>query len=160
MLEERIANRAISAKQLELLHKVSAFFNLVSCMELRLISRVAASNAIELVDYGRESADANYANKIQLFHRFLIDHLITEGNIFPHNPLLVKNSSVYTANHRSLAASPVTQILGIDGKNVVTCSNCDAKREKENMTHVIDLVYPRKVSGNDFVYVLPDFMSL
>ena len=32
------------------------------------------NNAIELVDYGRESAELSYAHMIQMFHRFLIDH--------------------------------------------------------------------------------------
>lgn len=35
--------------------------------------------------------------------------------------------------------------MGIDGKNVVTCMSCKNTREKEGMTHIIDLMYPRKV---------------
>ena len=50
------------------------------------------NNAIELMDYGRESADLNYAHMIQMFHRFLVDHLSSEGNSFPHNPTLLPNS--------------------------------------------------------------------
>lgn len=118
---------------------------------------VVGSNAIELIDYGQKSADTNYANKIQLFHRFLIDRLITEGNTFPHNPLLVKNTHMNATNYQSFATAPITQILGIDGKNVVTCSNCKAKREKDNMTHVIDLIYPRKVSNGDSAHMRSDF---
>ncbi|RDB20983.1 PAB-dependent poly(A)-specific ribonuclease subunit PAN2 [Hypsizygus marmoreus] len=98
-----------------------------------------ASNAIELLDYGRDTAEVDYGHKIQIFHRFLIDHLSSEGNTFPHNPLLLKLS-----HEQSFAPAPVTQLLGIDGKNLITCSNCKAVREKENMTHVVDLTYPRK----------------
>ena len=46
---------------------------------------------------------------------------------------------------QSPAAAPITQLLGIDAKNVITCLSCKAVREKENMTHIVDLVYPRKV---------------
>lgn len=100
-----------------------------------------ASNAIEIVDYGRETTDVDYAHKIQTFHRFLIDHLSSEGNAFPHNPQLWRR----TSDSQSLAAAPITQLVGIDAKNMITCSNCKALREKENMTHVVDLTYPRKV---------------
>lgn len=48
-------------------------------------------------------------------------------------------------NSQTLAAAPITQLLGIDGKNIITCSSCAAVREKENMTHIVDLAYPRKV---------------
>ena len=68
----------------------------------------------------------------------------SEGNTFPHNPLLLKSLETY-----SLAAAPVTQLLGIDGKNVITCLGCNAVREKENMTHIVDLIYPRKVRVNE-----------
>ena len=45
-----------------------------------------AQNQLELMDYGREPTEGDYAHKIQLFHRFLIHHLSSEGNSFPHNP--------------------------------------------------------------------------
>jgi hypothetical protein len=81
---------------------------------------------------------------IQSFHRFLIDHLSSEGNAFPHNPILLK-SPFYQLDSMSPAPAPITQLLGIDAKNVITCSSCRAVREKENMTHIIDMIYPRKV---------------
>ncbi|KAF9456453.1 ubiquitin carboxyl-terminal hydrolase-domain-containing protein [Collybia nuda] len=114
-----------------------------------------ASNAIELIDYGRDVAEVDYAHKIQIFHRFLIDHLSSEGNAFPENPSLLINSP----SRGELAAAPITQLLGVDGKNLVTCLSCKAVREKENMTHIIDMVYPRKTSNEssprtDFTSVL------
>ncbi|KAJ6546999.1 ubiquitin carboxyl-terminal hydrolase-domain-containing protein [Mycena capillaripes] len=102
------------------------------------------SNAIELIDYGREPTEVDYALMIQSFHRFLLDHLSSEGNSFPHNPLILKNPSSIQAALLPVAA-PVTQLLGIDAKNLIICMNCKAVREKENMTHVIDLTYPRPV---------------
>ncbi|KAF5309089.1 hypothetical protein D9611_014987 [Ephemerocybe angulata] len=76
-----------------------------------------ASNAIELVDYGRENPEVNYAQKIQIFHRFLLDHLISEGNAYPRNPILVKRRG----REAQLAASisPITQLIGVDAKNVI-----------------------------------------
>ena len=92
---------------------------------------------------------------IQSFHRFLIDHLSSEGNTFPHNPLIFQHPSQSASSIRqtdpnspvslSPVAAPVTQLLGIDAKNIIVCLSCKAVREKENMTHVVDMVYPRKV---------------
>ncbi|KAJ7063521.1 ubiquitin carboxyl-terminal hydrolase-domain-containing protein [Mycena amicta] len=110
-----------------------------------------ASNAIELIDYGRESVNANYALMIQSFHRFLLDRLSIEGNSFPHNPVVVRNAS----HDGSPVTAPVTQLLGIDAKNVITCLNCGSTRAKENMSHVIDLAYPRPVQSElDFPTIL------
>ncbi|KAJ7349108.1 ubiquitin carboxyl-terminal hydrolase-domain-containing protein [Mycena albidolilacea] len=119
-----------------------------------------SSNAIELIDYGRESTKVDYALMIQAFHRFLLDHLSSEGNTFPHNPRILTNPTL-TADpaptHLPVAA-PVTQLLGVDAKNLITCMNCKAVREKENMTHVIDLAYPRPIPNDplplDFTAIL------
>ncbi|KAF9228724.1 hypothetical protein BS17DRAFT_724469 [Gyrodon lividus] len=121
-----------------------------------------AQNQLELIDYGREPTEVDYAHMIQSFHRFLIDHLSSEGNSFPHNPVIFHHpppypSSAFPADtHTSTnmtthspAAAPVTQLLGIDGKNVIVCLSCKAVREKENMTHVIDMVYPKKPLPNE-----------
>lgn len=62
--------------------------------------------------------------------------------MFPHNPLLFNSSSTPSEVY---SAAPITQLFGVDGKNIITCMNCKAVREKENITHVIDLTYPRKV---------------
>ena len=106
------------------------------------------NNNIELMDYGRESAELNYAHMIQLFHRFLIDHLSSEGNSFPHNPSLLPNAG--PADLLSPAPAPITQLLGIDAKNIIVCTSCHAVREKENMTHLVDMTYPvRKAASND-----------
>jgi hypothetical protein len=102
-----------------------------------------ASNAIEIIDYGGRKVETDYAHVIQSFHRFLVDHLSSEGNAFPHNPMIVKHAS--SLDVHSPAAAPVTQLLGIDAKNVITCLSCKAVREKENMTHIVDMIYPRKV---------------
>ena len=78
---------------------------------------------------------------IQSFHRFLLDHLSLEGNLPPYNPHIISQE-----NYRAPAASPITQVLGIVAKNVITCLNCHAVKDNENMTHIVDLLYPRKVS--------------
>jgi hypothetical protein len=109
-----------------------------------------ASNAIEIIDYGGRKVDVDYAHIIQSFHRFLVDHLSSEGNAFPHNPMIVKH--VTSLDVHSPAAAPVTQLLGIDAKNVITCLSCKAIREKENMTHIVDMIYPRKVGISLYFY--------
>jgi len=104
---------------------------------------VSAENAIDIIDYGREPTEVDYAHMIQSFHRFLLDHLSSEGNTFPHNPHIFV--SFDKSDYNVPAAAPITQLLGIDAKNVITCTNCHAIRDKENMTHIVDLLYPRKV---------------
>ncbi|KAN0075425.1 Ubiquitin carboxyl-terminal hydrolase domain containing protein [Tylopilus felleus] len=119
-----------------------------------------AQNQLELIDYGREPTEVDYAHMIQTFHRFLVDHLSSEGNSFPHNPLIFKHPpspTTFQADTHpntnasfSPAAAPVTQLLGIDAKNIIVCMSCKAVREKENMTHVVDIIYPRKPPPNEF----------
>ncbi|GBE82668.1 ubiquitin carboxyl-terminal hydrolase-domain-containing protein [Sparassis latifolia] len=115
------------------------------------------NNAIELMDYGRESAELNYSHMIQAFHRFLVDHLSSEGNSFPHNPQLVPLASPPSVF--SPAPAPITQLLGVDAKNIITCTHCKAVREKENMNHIVDMVYPRKLASNDPAFAT-DFVSI
>ncbi|KAG6379196.1 ubiquitin carboxyl-terminal hydrolase-domain-containing protein [Boletus reticuloceps] len=121
-----------------------------------------AQNQLELIDYGREPTEVDYAHMIQSFHRFLIDHLSSEGNSFPHNPVIFRHppshmaSTAFQADTHPItntsfspAAAPVTQLLGIDAKNIIVCLSCKAVREKENMTHVVDMIYPRKPLPNE-----------
>ncbi|KIK13823.1 hypothetical protein PISMIDRAFT_17728 [Pisolithus microcarpus 441] len=122
----------------------------------RVISVLAqARNQLDLIDYGRE---APYDQMIQSFHRFLVDHLSLEGNSFPYNPVIYQRDP-YPSGMNSLAAAPITQLLGIDAKNVVTCLNCKAVREKENMTHIIDIIYPRPMPPNE-PHISSDFTSI
>ncbi|KAF8919283.1 PAB-dependent poly-A-specific ribonuclease subunit PAN2 [Mucidula mucida] len=117
-----------------------------------------ASNSIDLIDYGRESNEVDHSHMIQSFHRFLIDHLSAEGNSFPHNPVLLKVPG-YVPDSYNPAAAPITQLMGIDAKNRVTCVNCKAVRTKENVTHIIDLIYPRKTISNE-IQPPSDFASI
>lgn len=104
-----------------------------------------ASNAIGIVDYGREDTKIDYVQKIQAFHRFLVDHLASVANASPFNLL----SPSFNQRPQSSASSPVTQLLGMDGINVITCSSCKAVRQKPVITHVLDLVYPKKSETNE-----------
>lgn len=103
------------------------------------------------MDYGVESSDHHYGHMIQSFHRFLLDTLAEEGDAYPHNPWLLPPRSAGAEQQsedpmtRNTAPAAITQLCGVDAKNVITCTNCGAVREKENMVHVIDLVYPKKV---------------
>lgn len=101
------------------------------------------SNAIELMDYGREGTDVDYAQKIQTFHRFVIDHMKSEANIQTQNPALYP----YGIPPQYPPISPISQILGIAGQNVIMCSTCKGIRERIHVTHIVDMVYPKKVSA-------------
>lgn len=148
-------NRATFARQSAFLLKVRSLFTL---SQLFRVKSCKGQNQLELIDYGREPTEVDYAHMIQSFHRFLVDHLSSEGNSFPHNPLIFQHppshatETAFQADTHpntnasfSPAAAPVTQLLGIDAKNIIVCLNCKAVREKENMTHVVDMIYPRKV---------------
>ncbi|TFK76563.1 hypothetical protein BDN72DRAFT_785586 [Pluteus cervinus] len=111
-----------------------------------------SSNALELVDYGRDASAVDYAHKIQAFHRFLIDHLSVEGNVFLPNAIQLRRSRWHNAN----TSQPITQFLGIGGKNVSSCLNCGTVREKDNTTHIIEMAYPRKNESS----VPTDFNSI
>ncbi|KAI0035067.1 ubiquitin carboxyl-terminal hydrolase-domain-containing protein [Vararia minispora EC-137] len=96
-------------------------------------------NAIELIDYGRDGPELDYAHTIQSFHRFFLDRLVLESTSPPHPVLLP------AAFEPDDAPSPVTQLLGLDARTVSVCGSCKARREKRSVTHVLDAVYPRKV---------------
>ena len=105
----------------------------------------AANNQIELMDYGKETAEHHYGNMIQVFHRFLVDSMSSEGNNFPHNPWLFLQPPA----DNDPAAAPITQLLGVDAKSVITCLECNSIRSKDQMTHIIDMAYPaKKVRGH------------
>lgn len=106
-----------------------------------------ASNALELIDYEREGVIVDYAHKIEAFHRFLVDHLVLEGNLFPLNNIAIKKTSHPTRLNRT--TSPFTSLLGLCGKNSTMCLHCGAVREKEALSHVVELVYPRKGASNE-----------
>ena len=40
---------------------------------------------------------------------------------------------------------PVTQLLGINSKSVMVCSNCKRSKERPDTAHIVDMVYPRRV---------------
>ncbi|KAI0261046.1 ubiquitin carboxyl-terminal hydrolase-domain-containing protein [Gloeopeniophorella convolvens] len=100
-------------------------------------------NAIELIDYGRDLADTNYAHMIQTFHRFLIDHLAIEEQVHPNQPALYLKILHYLSAQLHFLQSPSSLAW------MVTI------REKEQLTFVVDLIYPRKPGAeNDFASTL------
>ncbi|KAH9999109.1 PAB-dependent poly-A-specific ribonuclease subunit PAN2 [Russula vinacea] len=99
-------------------------------------------NAIELIDYGVDLAETNYARMIQMFHRFLLDHLAVEEESYPDNPSLLPPDSSFP--QRTATSPPITQLLGMYSRNTSICTYCKVMREKEQVTFVIDLIYSRK----------------
>ncbi|THH06212.1 hypothetical protein EW145_g4234 [Phellinidium pouzarii] len=114
-----------------------------------------AHNQIAYIDFGRPAH--SYSDTIQGFHRFLLDQLSSEGNNFPHNPLIVPAQNATP----SMIAAPVTQLLGLDTKTNIYCSSCKGRRQKEGMTHVVDLIFPKSAatsstSSLDFATIVRD----
>ncbi|KAJ4463474.1 hypothetical protein C8J55DRAFT_308455 [Lentinula edodes] len=85
-----------------------------------VLTKSCESNAIDLVDYGREPTELDYAHMIQSFQCFLFDRLVLEGKDLTANPIILKGSS-YERNEQTTVPAPITQLVGIDMKNTVTC---------------------------------------
>ncbi|KAG6850532.1 hypothetical protein H0H93_012148 [Arthromyces matolae] len=83
-----------------------------------------ASNSIELVDYGRDGVKIDYAHTIQKFHHFLIEHLSSEGNVFPLNPSLLTSETLKPVAPHTFAAAPITQLVGLNAITDVVCTSC------------------------------------
>jgi len=80
----------------------------------------------------------DYAQVIQSFHRFFVDHLVVEGDMTPSNPVIVPDLNSYPP-------APLTQLVGVSAKTDTTCLSCRATRSKHNTTHILDMVYTRAV---------------
>lgn len=92
-----------------------------------------------LVDRSVDGEHSDYASMIQTLNRFILEEFATEGNAGPDNPRLLDQP------HLRPGAPPITQLLGIDAKTVTACTNCGFSRDKDIMSHAVDMVYPRKV---------------
>lgn len=116
----------------------------LSSVQLNPLPHVAeiGVNAIEIVDYGREGVEVDYTHKIQAFHRFLLESLNTEINHSPNDSRIVKSQTT----SQGPLPSPITQLLGIEGTNIIKCSQCKSLREKPYLTRALDILYPLKVS--------------
>ncbi|KDQ12374.1 hypothetical protein BOTBODRAFT_134946 [Botryobasidium botryosum FD-172 SS1] len=112
----------------------------------KTISRMSQATALGVVDTDAERPDTDYASMIQLFNRFALEEISAEGNAFPQNPIVRPTNELVPMGQ---VAAPITQLLGIDSTTVIVCQNCGAKRTKEGMTHVVDLLYPRKTLTNE-----------
>jgi PAB-dependent poly(A)-specific ribonuclease subunit 2 len=107
-----------------------------------------------VIDYGRETADADYVSKIQTFNRFMLEQFISEGNTFPHNPRIVESASELNSSGDFItpAPAPITQLFGIDAKSIIICGSCGARRDKEGLAHVVEMLYPKKVYKGQSIY--------
>lgn len=112
--------------------------------------RFTGANAIEIIDYGREGSIVDYSRKIQAFHRFLLESLNAEINRYPHNHTIVRSRT----NHLDPAPSAITQLLGIEGQNLIKCTDCKSVREKPYLTHTLDMLYPLRVGLFDYFAIL------
>src|SRR5258708_35624008 len=80
---------------------------------------------------------------IQQLNRFVLEEFAVEGNSMPLNPRLIPSCSRPILD----GAMPlITQVVGVDAPTVTSCANCGQCREKDSISHVIDLMYPRKVN--------------
>lgn len=84
---------------------------------------------------------------IQLFNRFMIDHIMPEAGSLS-NPLLLQPQR--PAKYGPIP-SPITQLLGIESISTSTCGSCGTTRDKQGLSHIVDMIYPRQVRPTDCV---------
>ncbi|EJD46063.1 hypothetical protein AURDEDRAFT_87257 [Auricularia subglabra TFB-10046 SS5] len=117
---------------------------------------IPAAAAMGIVDFEYDTAKGertDYVGMIQQFNRFLTEQMAGEGNAFPLNPHIVPPKVVDGVVQPAKAT--LTQLMGIDAKDVFECSSCGAQREKDRVTTTVDLMYPRKWIGeHDFASLL------
>jgi PAB-dependent poly(A)-specific ribonuclease subunit 2 len=140
MRKGKIASQAIFVRLLVFSLRVGPAL-IEPCNFLRL--HLLAVNAIELIDYGGDLAEANYVHMIQMFHRFLVDHLAVE-DVYENNPTLLPPDASFP--QRTADSPPIAQLFGMYCRTAVACTYCKTVKEKEQVTFVVDLIYPRKVN--------------
>jgi hypothetical protein len=91
------------------------------------------------------SADTAYSNLIQTFNRFVLDTISLEA-IFPS---AAASSRSGQSNVLSPAQGPVSKLFGPSVRTRTTCSSCGVAADRESNSHVVDLIYPRKVRRGD-----------
>jgi PAB-dependent poly(A)-specific ribonuclease subunit 2 len=96
-----------------------------------------------VVDYVQDGQETNYGAKIQIFNRFLVENLKVEGNTVPRNPVVNPAIAIPPSG---AVPSPITQLLSINSKSVTICDQCKCSREKPDTAHIVDMIYPRRVS--------------
>ncbi|KZT59790.1 hypothetical protein CALCODRAFT_176596 [Calocera cornea HHB12733] len=111
----------------------------------KALSSFPQANALGLVESDYQDNTTDYGTLIQTFQRFLLDQMTTESDRKPgKNPALCED-----LRGHPLTSSPVTQLTGLNTTTVVTCLQCRATSTKEGISHVVDLVYPRKGLSNE-----------
>ena len=116
------------------------------CRALLTFHQAKALGIIEL-----NNKMSPYGNMIQSFNRFLLEQISHESLSFKPLPI-IKNNGNY---------SPISQLLGIESISVSMCTDgCQSKNFRKGLSHVIELMYPRKPLSNetplpeDFGYIL------
>jgi hypothetical protein len=91
------------------------------------------------------SADTAYSNLIQTFNRFVLDTISLEAIL----PSAAASSRSGQSNVLSPAQGPVSKLFGHSVRTRTTCSSCGVAADRESNSHVVDLIYPRKVRRGD-----------
>ena len=88
-----------------------------------------------------DNSTASYSSLIQLFNQFLLDQMANEANsTSTSNPNLLQ--TVDTPD-----PSSISQLFGLHTKTATICPDCGSRSTRDSVKHLLDLVYPRKVSS-------------
>lgn len=91
-------------------------------------------------------ADAAYSNLIQHLNRFLLDSTSVEASSSAAPNAEEAKAPLSPSATSDFDSNPVSKLLRISALTKTTCGACGASFQRANHSHVIDLIYPRKVS--------------
>lgn len=86
----------------------------------------------------------DYASIIQKFNRWLTTTLAAEDQLQPTGIMLETDADNLASADSSLPH--ISQVMALQGQTESVCLHCRYTASKRFLAHVVDLVYPRKVS--------------
>ncbi|TIB23248.1 hypothetical protein E3P77_01775 [Wallemia ichthyophaga] len=107
----------------------------------RALTSFPQAKALGILDTDSKSKNtAAYGSMIQSFNRFLLEQMSVESWTFQPCPQVCNNGNM----------SPISQLLGIESLSVSMCTDgCGSRSVRKGVTHVIELMYPRKTLSNE-----------
>lgn len=115
---------------------------------LRALGNSSRAASLGLMDKeDSPGADAAYSNLIQHLNRFVLDSTAAEAGSADRLPPESHPRRGSTAMPLAVSRdSPVSQLFLVSALSKIVCGTCGAASQRSNESHVVDLIYPRKVS--------------
>lgn len=129
---------------------------------LRALGNSSRAASLGLMDKeDSPGADAAYSNLTQHLNRFVLDSTAAEaGSADPQPELNLRRGSTAAPAASVSKDSPVSKLFLVSALSKIVCGTCGAASQRSNESHVVDLIYPRKVRHEEQrVECMPRFLS-